>query len=62
VFIGDLLQAFFQALAAPLAGFRQHFTFEVGQTGQGLWVRFHEMTRLSWIAFMPVEEPFTPLS
>ena len=55
--IGELLQTFFQTLASPLAGFRQHFTFDVGQTRQGFWIWFHQMTRLPWVAFLPVEEP-----
>jgi hypothetical protein len=51
------LQALFQALAPPFAAFRHHFTFDVGQSRQGLGVWFHEMTRLAWFEFMPVEEP-----
>jgi hypothetical protein len=51
------LQAFFQALAPPFAAFGHNFTFDVGQTWQGLGVWFHKMTRLAWFAFLPVEEP-----
>jgi hypothetical protein len=35
VFVGDFLQAFFEALAAPLAGLGHDFTLDLGQTGQG---------------------------
>jgi hypothetical protein len=61
VFIGEFLQAFLQALAAPLAALRHDFTFDVGQTGQGfgmdfgIW--FHQMTRLPGVWFLPAEEP-----
>jgi hypothetical protein len=32
VFVGEFLQAFFQTLPPPFAGFGQHFTFNLRQT------------------------------
>lgn len=45
--IGELLQTFLQPLPRPFAAFGGHFTFGVGQTGEGLGSWFHKETRLA---------------
>jgi hypothetical protein len=62
VFLGKFLQAFLQSQPPPFAAFRYDFTFDVRQAWQRLEGCFHEMTRLAWLMFLPVEEPLPPQS
>ena len=51
LFIGELLEAFWQPLRHPFAAFGRNFTFDLGKTGESLGRWFHGMTRIAlWFA------------
>lgn len=59
VLIGCLLETLLQALARPLAAFREHFLFDLAQGARNLGFGGHGPP-MGWCVFQMGGEPFTP--